>query len=283
MDVIELLQQLGFSEYEARAYVALLQRHPMNGYAIAKLSGIPRANVYGVLHKLEERGAVVRVETADGMDYVPVRPDILTQRLSDGFEGTLQSARALLESIGNPAENDYVENIQGYQQLVQHAQDVISQARNELVIAVWQPEAELLSAATAEAETRGVEFTTLCFQACTHECGGCRGEVFRYSMTLRDNSRSMIVVADNTEMVFGAVGAQQTTASRTRQQQVVEMTSWYIRHSIAAAALVVDLRDNLENIVSPETRMVLQTLGPEPGWIESVRNLLAQSKREPNL
>ena len=59
-DITALLQQLGFSEYEARAYLALLQRNPLNGYELAKVSGLPRANVYAVLQKLEsfatERG-----------------------------------------------------------------------------------------------------------------------------------------------------------------------------------------------------------------------------------
>jgi sugar-specific transcriptional regulator TrmB len=31
-DITALLQQLGFSKYEARAYLALLQRNPLNGY-----------------------------------------------------------------------------------------------------------------------------------------------------------------------------------------------------------------------------------------------------------
>ena len=53
-DVIALLLQLGFSEYEARAYLALLQRNPLNGYELAKVSGLPRANVYAVLQKLED-------------------------------------------------------------------------------------------------------------------------------------------------------------------------------------------------------------------------------------
>src|SRR6266542_3193328 len=55
-DATALLQQLGFSEYEARAYLALLQRNPLNGYELAKVSGLPRANVYAVLQKLEDRG-----------------------------------------------------------------------------------------------------------------------------------------------------------------------------------------------------------------------------------
>ena len=58
MDVIGVLTNLGFSDYEARAYVALLQRNPANGYELAKRSEVPRGNVYAVLQKLEDRGRV---------------------------------------------------------------------------------------------------------------------------------------------------------------------------------------------------------------------------------
>ena len=83
-DAISLLRQLGFGEYEAKAYAALLQRHPLNGYELARASGIPRANVYAVLERLEERGAVLRVETPEGTRYSPVPPDELTQGLGHG-------------------------------------------------------------------------------------------------------------------------------------------------------------------------------------------------------
>ena len=52
-DTAQILQRLGFGDYEARAYTALLQRSPMTGYEIAKLSRIPRANVYDILPRLE--------------------------------------------------------------------------------------------------------------------------------------------------------------------------------------------------------------------------------------
>src|SRR2546421_316179 len=79
-DVTELLQQLGFSEYEARAYLALLQRNPLNGYELAKVSGLPRANIYAVLQKLEERGAAVRLDLPNSTRYAPIAPSELIQR-----------------------------------------------------------------------------------------------------------------------------------------------------------------------------------------------------------
>ena len=61
-----LLERLGFTEYEARAYLTLLGRNPLTGYELAKLSGIPRPNVYPVLDRpgagpawLEEIGRIL--------------------------------------------------------------------------------------------------------------------------------------------------------------------------------------------------------------------------------
>jgi HTH-type transcriptional regulator, sugar sensing transcriptional regulator len=51
-DFVALLQELGFGEYEARAYYELLQHNPLRGYQLAKVSGIPRPHIYSVLEVL---------------------------------------------------------------------------------------------------------------------------------------------------------------------------------------------------------------------------------------
>src|SRR5699024_8040095 len=70
-----LLQALGFSEYEARAYVALLGETDLNGYEVAKASGMPRANVYPVLERLVSRRAARRIETRAGRRYAAIPPE----------------------------------------------------------------------------------------------------------------------------------------------------------------------------------------------------------------
>lgn len=53
---MRLVQRLGFGGHEARAYLALLPCAQMTGYELARALGVPRANVYDVLPRLEERG-----------------------------------------------------------------------------------------------------------------------------------------------------------------------------------------------------------------------------------
>ena len=54
------LRELGFSEYEAKSYAALAARQPATAYEIAKVTGLPRANVYGALRNLEAKGEIGR-------------------------------------------------------------------------------------------------------------------------------------------------------------------------------------------------------------------------------
>src|SRR3712207_6706440 len=135
-----LLQELGFGDYEARAYVALLQRSPINGYELAKASGIPRANVYAVLQKLEERGAVVRADEAAGTRYAPVPAAELIRRLGHRVQGVLQAAQEALEEVSSPVEQARIWTIRGYAVLLEHARSLVDATRERLLVAIWPEE-----------------------------------------------------------------------------------------------------------------------------------------------
>jgi predicted transcriptional regulator len=273
MELVELLQQLGFSEYEARAYIHLLQHHPANGYALAKASGIPRANIYSVLKKLEGRGAIISVETASGNSYTPVPAAELIRHLSERYQGVLQTTQQLLEQIAPPPDSVFVQNIEGYPQVMEHARELLNRASHQLTLAVWQPEAHALASLMAKAEARGVSLTVLCLQACPEECGGCRDNVYRYRITPNHTPHQLIVIADGAEMLMGTTGAQ-TVAIRTRQPNLIESTDSYIRHSIALAAILTDVGGEFEQALNPETQKVLLAIGQGHSWLQRLMHLL---------
>lgn len=272
-NVNEQLQQLGFREYEAKAYIALLKEHPLNGYALAKLSGVPRANIYGVLQKLEERSAVVAVSTAEGTMYSPIAPEDLIARLSNHIGAVLSAAQRGLEALATPVKQTYVQNLEGSDQLLESARDLINATNERLLIALWQPEAGALAEALSEAEARGVAIHMLCCQACAQECGSCRGSIFRYRVTHDQQAHGLIVIQDDDEMLVGTAGTQ-ATAIRTHQPGLIQMTAWYVRHSITLAAILTDLGGTLEAALSPETHQLLTVIGQGDSWLESVRRLV---------
>lgn len=52
------LTNLGFSLNEAKVYVSLIECGTMNGYEIAKASGVSRSLVYGVIERLAAKGYI---------------------------------------------------------------------------------------------------------------------------------------------------------------------------------------------------------------------------------
>lgn len=281
-DTVALLQQLGFGGYEARAYIALLQRSPLNGYELAKASGVPRSNIYTVLQKLEERGAVVRLEMPGGARYAPVPPQELMAQLGNRFQQTLGAAQRSLEALPTPAEHAHVWNLRGHTALLENAHTLLDAVQERLLVAIARPDAAALAEPLAQAEARGVEVTTLCIDTCTEGCGYCRGAICQHCVALDEPYRWLVLVADGTEMLAGerSVG-DEVVAVRTRQPLLVQLVSWYIWHSIALATLLNELNDLSERVRDPETRASLQALGPSEqggGWLEYMRQLLSQRR-----
>ena len=62
-NLILLLQNIGFSQYEARAYLALLQQSSVTGYELAKNSGIPASKIYQILNRLIERELILVIDS----------------------------------------------------------------------------------------------------------------------------------------------------------------------------------------------------------------------------
>jgi predicted transcriptional regulator len=277
-DVSALLLQLGFSEYEARAYLALLQRNPVNGYELAKVSGVPRANVYAVLQKLEERGAVVRLEVPNGTRYAPVAPTELIQRIGNRFQDVLSATQQALKDLAAPGDTEYVWNIQGYAALLGHAHALIDATQERLLVAIGRQEASALAEPLARAETRGVAVTTLCLDECPVECGGCRGTICRSCAAVSAGQRWLILVSDHAEALASEIGLDDDAlAVRTRQQLQVDLASWYIQHSMALTAVLSDLSRRQDQVLAPETRELLQSVDSRErhgGWLDHLRLLV---------
>ena len=288
-EIMEVLQALGFGEYEARAYVALLKHSPLNGYELAKDSGLPRANVYSVLGRLEERGAVVRLDTPSGTRYSAIPPSELMGSMGSKFSANLSAAQRMLEEVAAPPPYEYVWNAHGYPSLLDHARTLIGGAQHRLLVAIWTPEARALAGDLAAAEERGVEVITLCLQGCLTECGGCRGAIFRYRLAPEYAGRWLVVVQDESEALAGEIGpGDEALTVRTRQRLLVELSAWYIRHSIALAGVVSDLGERLPGLLSPQTLSALSSLGPggyhgeqgeadrgsEAGWLDYMQQAI---------
>lgn len=283
-DANALLQELGFTELEARAYQALIQHNPVTGYELAKVSGIPRPNIYPILQKLEGRGAAVRVAGDETVRYIPVPPDEFLKRIDGRFQAVLAQAGPALQQLGRPAEADLIWNTRGRPNLLAQACSLIAGTKAHLLIALWPDEARALADELAQAEARHLELTTLCLAACPQECGGCQGRIYRNKVVETPDARWLLLVADGDEVLAGEIPAsQEVSVVRTRQALFVKMTSWFIQHAITLGVLLLGAGDSVVEHTAPGTHALLEDVDPHgPGsWLAQMRDLLKSTGNPP--
>ncbi|MCS7132516.1 MAG: hypothetical protein N3F65_01670 [Nitrososphaeria archaeon] len=73
--VIEALKKLGLTDYEARAYVAVVELGEAEASEVAMRSGVPRTRIYDVLSRLENRGFIQRIRGARPAVYAAIHPE----------------------------------------------------------------------------------------------------------------------------------------------------------------------------------------------------------------
>lgn len=273
MPVHEILTKLGFAEYDAKAYVALLREGQSNGYEVAKAAGIPRANVYGVLKRLARRGAVQRFDTDDGTRYVATPSDRLLSQLDQQHKDILNQARQELERVLPAEQSSPVYNLTGIDQLIQRAREEIDATKKELLIAIQPQEAAQLAKQLQNARDRNVRITTLCLEACEKECGGCQGNIHRLPLAPPGSTGWLLLVCDGTTTLIGQRSPALTQGVITSRSLLVELTTAYIRQSLALALLGGELAGRFDGLLSERARETVDQLYPDEDFLASIQTL----------
>ncbi|MEO8778831.1 MAG: helix-turn-helix domain-containing protein [Rhodanobacter sp.] len=271
-DISDVLQQLGFTVYEARAYAALVSGGEFNGYALAKASGIPRANIYAVAEKLVQRGAAQRIERAAGAAYVAVEPNALLRNMEIEQRKIMGAARHALSRLSRERHAPAVLNLRG-DEVLERAALLIDATTTSLHIALQPAEASRLAVPLRAARERGVAITTLCLERCEVECGACVGNIHRCHLAPAGGARWLLIVSDGYAALLGYFADSGVTAVYTQQSLVVELTAAYIQQSTTLAILGGELAGRFEGLLSAETRRVLDGLYPAGDFLAYIREL----------
>lgn len=273
MKLHALLQELGFGEYEAKAYVALTRAGQSTGYEVARTAAIPRANVYSVLDRLIARGAAQRFDTAGGVRYAATPASRMLRRLEQKHQRTLAAARDGLATLTRSDETPPAFTLRGETELLEHARTGIDGAHENLLVAIQPAEAALLAESLQQASARGVRVTTLCLAGCERECGACQGDIYRLKVAPGDGTRSLLLVIDQREALIGQFEDTAIQGVATAQRPVIELAGAYIRQSVTLALLGDELGERIEGLVSHRTRQALDRLYPGGDFLAHIRSL----------
>src|SRR6266540_701167 len=127
-ELVQRLQTLGFSQYEARAYCALLQKSPANGHEVAKTAGIPTSKVYETLERLHQKGSVL-VQRSEPTLWAPVPYRDLVGSLRQRMESTFSAVEQGLAQLGHEQDTALTWSLSGHGHVVDSMRRAIDRVR----------------------------------------------------------------------------------------------------------------------------------------------------------
>ena len=156
------MKKLGLTEYEARAYVAVVELGEAEAYEVARRSGVPRTRIYDVLSRLENGGLIQKIRESRPAVYAAIPPERSLGPLKNQLVEELSQAIEFLSRLYlssrsvSKCEVSLLRGVQAYRaalELLDHA------AENILVRVVYLPSEvfEVLIGKLRKARERGVE------------------------------------------------------------------------------------------------------------------------------
>ena len=104
-DVLDSLETLGLSNYEAQVFLALQRLGTGTAQDVSDVSDVPRSQVYGAAERLEERG-LVETRQSTPTAYRPVSLEQARTRLLDDLQETGTRTFEYLETVSESREAD---------------------------------------------------------------------------------------------------------------------------------------------------------------------------------
>jgi len=252
---IDKLVKIGFSEYEAKAYVALLRESPVTGYQLSKLSGVPRSMIYEVLGKLTARGAAMTLRTGGATKYAPVPAIEFLDQLRREHEELTDSLKDDLAILTAAPNLEYVWNIEGHDNIMAKAMEMIVQAKSGIYLALLPATFPTLKSSLEGAIARGVR--VVIYTASALELPGGQVVVAPLSeeALTQVGGLGLILVIDGEEVLVAEwLPATQARASWTSSPLLVFIAEHHLRTDPYLPHILALLGDRALDVIREEDR-----------------------------
>ncbi|MGP7816427.1 TrmB family transcriptional regulator [Niallia sp. 01092] len=251
-DIIQQIQSLGFSQYEAKAYVSLVKQGPTSAYQVSKESGIPRARIYEILNGLEEKGIVMKEEINESVQYSPLPVDVFLESVQSQWKNTYESISEKLRHLEKTEliPDNRVLTLKGKRQILAFCRTLIQKAKRKVVVSIWGPMYEEI-----ENELKDVR-----------KHANLKGIVFQVENPLPElnvhrqtsyvdnigKNKWFILSIDGKEMIYGPSVEERATAFLTDDPIHIYLLENYIWHDILVNRLVKESKGNHDKWISKE-------------------------------
>jgi len=256
---------LGFSEYEARAYLALYELSQATAYEVAKRAGLPKANAYTVLESLAKKEAAQPI-SENPLRYVAVSPKVLFERIASTTSKRCAKLIRTIPAATNSNDGGYVWSIKGEDAIAEKMEEMIDGARSHIWV---KTEEKLLlphREALQRAAKRGVSILIILF--------GTQIEKFQFGNKSRTylHEGNGIPVGLAPHLVTLTVDFEQAMVaevraaggSYTRNKPIVNLADSLLRHEIYFAEIFEMFGQPIQKTFGPAIIELRRKYLPEP-------------------
>ena len=218
-DTYEFLTKVGFSLNEAKVYVTLLQNKALNGYEIAKLSGVSRSLVYDVIERLLNKGFIIKSEGAVNY-YVALDYNKALEKIDNENRKNLLNAETNLKLLSKKDnDNEFIFNIRGFDKFIEKAKEKIKLAKKEISLSIWKQDFAFFRDDLSKALRRGVKVYIFSFEDIILD----NAEIFTYKVKDASNLfpyRRISLIIDNNDTFIGENIGDKSVSIYTKNQAI---------------------------------------------------------------
>jgi predicted transcriptional regulator len=247
-ELIGDLRKLGFTEYEARIYLILLENYPATAYEVAKTAGLPRANVYSAFDGLAKKGAVQPV-SENPIRYVPVDPKVTLEGIARTTSILCSEVSNRLTSLSPNKTREYVWSLSGKEDVHHKIAEILDTAERHIWIKAHESAiAEHLPGLRAAAK-RGVRLLIILFGYETRQPLdlGPSAEVYLHEGTgvVVGLGRSLVTVTTDFRFALTANLEGDAYGAFTQSKPVVYLAESVIRHEVYLAEIFAHIGESI--------------------------------------
>jgi len=133
LQVASTLKMFGLSDYESRAYIALVAMGTGSASFVAEVTQIPRTSAYKVVKSLEGKGFARRLQ-GKPMSFAPVDPAELSKRLVGEIEESFAKISALKDLLSERGVPQLVYTILGRERVLDKIGEMLDKSEHTLVM-----------------------------------------------------------------------------------------------------------------------------------------------------
>lgn len=260
VDLLDQLAQIGFTEYEAKVYLALLAENPATGYQTSKRSGVPRSMVYETLSRLHRQGLVLEAVEGRATLYRPLPPQTFLDQHQSEHERLVTSLRVGLEELYKQVADDRIWSIRGRNAALTYASQLIQRANSAVFLVLTDNDLRLLRDDILAACERGLETNVLLTGKENLDCGRVAHHPPLES-ELQGLTGMLLVAVENGEALIASTGAQhEMRATVTRNPDLVFIARQFVWMELFTQRIYARLGPELLNKLDEDDRQIFESL-----------------------